>query len=143
MVDLFRRGRPGRGRSARGALAPFPQRAFSRAMKTGVVAARRVIVWCTHCLLPVLGVSIVSTNADVQNATFSAKVESVRVDVLVTDKGQPVHGLSAADFEILDEGVPQHVDLVSFDEIPLNVIFALDMSSSVAGERLDHLRAAS
>jgi Ca-activated chloride channel homolog len=77
-----------------------------------------------------------------QNASFSARVEAVRVDVLVTDRGQPVRGLGPADFEIVDNGVPQQVDLVSFEQIPLNVILALDMSESVAGERLDHLRAA-
>jgi VWFA-related protein len=77
-----------------------------------------------------------------QNASFSAKVEAVRVDVLVTDKGQPVRGLAPADFEIFDNGVLQQVDLVSFEQIPLNVILALDMSESVAGERLDHLRRA-
>jgi Ca-activated chloride channel family protein len=77
-----------------------------------------------------------------QSASFSAKVEAVRVDVLVTDNGQPVRGLGAADFELFDNGVPQRVDLVSFDEIPLNVILALDMSDSVAGERLAQLRGA-
>src|SRR5262245_45758372 len=77
-----------------------------------------------------------------QNVSFSTKVEAVRVDVLVTDKGQPVRGLGPADFDILDNGVPQQVDLVSFEQIPLNVILALDMSESVAGERLDHLRSA-
>ena len=61
----------------------------------------------------------------------------MRVDVLVTDNGQAIRGLGPEDFEILDNGVPQHVDLVSFDQIPLNVILALDMSDSVAGERLD------
>jgi hypothetical protein len=59
---------------------------------------------------------------------FTTKVESVRVDVLVTDKGQPMRGLGPADFEVLDNGVPQQVDLVSFGAIPLNLIFALDMS---------------
>jgi VWFA-related protein len=80
--------------------------------------------------------------ARAQNASFSARVEAVRVDVLVTDRGQPVRGLGPADFEIVDNGVPQQVDLVSFEQIPLNVILALDMSESVAGERLDHLRTA-
>ncbi len=56
--------------------------------------------------------------------------------MLVTDNGQPVRGLGPADFEVLDNGVPQDVALVSFDEVPLNVILALDMSDSVAGERL-------
>jgi len=71
---------------------------------------------------------------------FSSKIEAVRVDVLVTDGSKPVLGLGREDFEILDNGVPQAVDLVSFDEVPLNVILALDMSDSVAGERLDRLR---
>jgi VWFA-related protein len=79
---------------------------------------------------------------ETQNTVFSAKVEAVRVDVLVTENGQPVAGLGAADFEVSDNGVPQKVDLVSFDQIPLNVILTLDMSDSVAGERLDHLRSA-
>jgi Ca-activated chloride channel homolog len=72
--------------------------------------------------------------------TFSSRVEAVRVDVLVTDKGRPVRGLQAADFEVLDNGVPQQVDLVSFEQIPLNLVFVLDMSSSVGGDRLEQLR---
>jgi VWFA-related protein len=77
-----------------------------------------------------------------QTPNFSSKVEAVRVDVLVLDKGQPVVGLIAGDFEILDNGVPQTVDLASFEEIPLNVVLVLDMSDSVAGDRLDRLRTA-
>jgi VWFA-related protein len=74
--------------------------------------------------------------------SFSARVEAVRVDVLVTENGQPVLGLGAADFEVFDNGVAQKVELVSFDEIPLNVVLALDMSGSVDGERLDNLKSA-
>jgi len=77
-----------------------------------------------------------------QAPSFSSKVEAVRVDVLVTDKGKPVAGLGRSDFEILDNGVPQRIDLVSFEQIPLNVILGFDMSDSVAGEKLDHLRRA-
>jgi VWFA-related protein len=77
-----------------------------------------------------------------QGPAFSSRVESVRVDALVTDNGQVISGLGPADFEILDNGVAQTVELVSFDQIPLNVILALDMSDSVAGERLDQLRSA-
>jgi len=81
-----------------------------------------------------------SASIAARSQTFSSKVEAVRVDVLVTDKGRPVRGLQAADFEVLDNGVPQHVDLVSFEQIPLNLVFVLDMSSSVVGDRLEHLR---
>lgn len=79
---------------------------------------------------------------DAQRATFSAKTEAVRVDVLVTENGRPVLGLKPSDFELLDNGVPQQVDLASFEQIPLNVILTLDMSDSVAGQRLEHLRGA-
>ena len=89
-------------------------------------------------LLLVLATVVVRT----QDVTFSSRIEAVRVDVLVTDNGQPVRGLGPADFEIRDNGVVQQIDLVSFDQVPLNAVLALDMSDSVAGERLDRLRAA-
>ena len=88
-------------------------------------------------LLVLTGPAAVAT----QEPAFSGKVEVVRVDVLVTDRGQAMRGLQGRDFDLLDNGVPQQVDLVSFDEIPLNLVFVLDMSSSVVGDRLDHLRA--
>jgi Ca-activated chloride channel family protein len=78
-----------------------------------------------------------------QTATFSSRLEAVRVDVLVTEDGRPVQGLKPADFQVFDNGVLQRVDLASFEEIPLNVMLALDLSASLSGERLDHLRAAS
>jgi VWFA-related protein len=77
-----------------------------------------------------------------QSPAFTSKIEAVRVDALVTDNGQPVLGLGPGDFEVFDNGVAQTVDLVSFDQVPLNVILALDMSDSVAGNRLEQLRAA-
>jgi VWFA-related protein len=77
-----------------------------------------------------------------QSPAFTSKIESVRVDVLVTDNGQAIRGLGPPDFELFDNGVPQQAELVSFDEIPLNVVLALDMSDSVAGERLEQLRQA-
>lgn len=75
-----------------------------------------------------------------QGPVFSSQVEAVRVDVLATENGGMVKGLTPGDFELLDNGVPQQIDLVSFEDLPLNVILALDMSVSLAGERLDHLR---
>src|SRR5262245_28545033 len=75
-----------------------------------------------------------------QQPAFSTKVEAVRVDVLVLDGGRPVIGLGPADFDVADNGVPQQVDFVSYEQIPLNVVLALDMSESVAGERLAQLR---
>ena len=90
-------------------------------------------------LLPLVG----PPSAYAQTATFSTKLEAVRVDALVTDKGQVVRGLRPSDFEVLDNRIAQQVDLVSFDEIPLNVILALDMSQKLSGEWLTHLQNAS
>ena len=88
--------------------------------------------------------SVVAATAvlDAQDIVFSSKVEAVRVDVLVTDRDKAVLGLKPSDFELRDNGVLQQVDLVSFEQIPLNVVLALDMSDSVIGERLENLRGA-
>jgi VWFA-related protein len=76
--------------------------------------------------------------------TFSARIEGVRVDVLVTDSSRrPLRDLTPADFIIRDNGVLQQVDIVSFGEIALNVGLAFDLSESVAGARLEQLRSAS
>lgn len=77
-----------------------------------------------------------------QAPTFSASLEAVPVDVLVTEGGRVVPGLGPDDFEVRDNGVLQQVDLVSFEQLPLNIILAFDTSSSIAGERLDHLKGA-
>jgi VWFA-related protein len=73
--------------------------------------------------------------------TFSSRVDAVRVDVLVTDNGKPVFGLTPADFAVFDNGVAQQVDLVSFDQVPLNVVLVFDMSNSLDGERRERLLA--
>ncbi len=80
--------------------------------------------------------------ATAQQPTFSSRVEAVRVDVLVKDRGQVVRGLGPQDFELRDEGVLQEIDLVRLEQIPVNVILGLDVSQSVTGERLEHLRTA-
>ena len=78
--------------------------------------------------------------ASTQEPRFSSSIEAVRVDVLVTVDGLPVRDLRPEEFEVRDNGVLQAVDLISFEEVPLNVVMALDTSASVAGARLGHLR---
>lgn len=79
----------------------------------------------------------------VQQPTFSSRAEAVRVDVSVTERGRPVRGLTAADFDIFDNGVRQRIELLVSEDIPIDLVMALDMSISVTGERLEHLRKAS
>ena len=74
---------------------------------------------------------------------FTSRVDSVRLDVLVLNNNQPVVGLTAADFEVRDNGVLQQIDHVSFEKVPLNVVLALDMSGSLRADALAHVRDAS
>ena len=77
-----------------------------------------------------------------QAPTFSAQVEGVRVDVLVTEDGRALSGLGPADFDVRDNGVPQHIDLVDLTDVPVNVVLTLDFSRSVTGDKLAALRRA-
>ena len=74
--------------------------------------------------------------------TFRSGAEGVHVDALVLDGSRPVAGLRADDFELRDANVVQRIDTVAFEDVPLNVIFALDASESVQGEPLEHLKQA-
>jgi Ca-activated chloride channel family protein len=77
-----------------------------------------------------------------QVPTFGSAIEVVRLDVSVTRDGAPVLGLTAADFEVKDEGTLQRAELVVRDDATIHAILALDTSSSVAGEKLSQLKAA-
>jgi len=75
--------------------------------------------------------------------TFRSGTLGVRVDVLVTDGRRPVGGLSAADFDLRDNGVAQSLEVVDATDVPLNVVLALDTSGSTTGTRQADLVAAS
>lgn len=74
-------------------------------------------------------------------ATFRSGVDAVRLDVLVIDGGRPVAGLTAEDFDVLDEGVPQKVELAA-TAAGVTVLPVFDTSGSMAGSRLRELRGA-
>ena len=73
---------------------------------------------------------------------FRTSVEAVYVDVSVTKKDAPVLGLTADDFVLTDNGVRQHVEIVDRQSASTTAILVLDISTSVAGERLTRLRSA-
>ncbi|MEO8257129.1 MAG: VWA domain-containing protein [Acidobacteriota bacterium] len=56
-----------------------------------------------------------------QRPTFRAAIEAVQVDVLVTDgAGRAVSGLTADDFELLENGKPQAITTFSAVDIPID-----------------------
>jgi len=87
-------------------------------------------------------VATVTGAAQQPPAVFHSGIEVVELDVSVTRGGVPVPGLTAHDFALTDNGVPQDIESVTLDRLPLSVTLLLDTSTSVAGDRLDHLKQA-
>ncbi|MBN1568320.1 MAG: VWA domain-containing protein [Acidobacteria bacterium] len=78
-----------------------------------------------------------------QQPTFSVAAEEVRLDVLVTQNGKPMAGLEPSDFEILDNGVPQEIQYATLQkQTPISATLVFDMSRSIAGDLLGHLKKA-
>jgi Ca-activated chloride channel family protein len=73
---------------------------------------------------------------------FRSRAELVAVDVLVMDGRRPVAGLTAADFVLLDNGVPQTIEQLQVEALSLNILMVLDVSWSLRGERLEALKKA-
>jgi VWFA-related protein len=75
-------------------------------------------------------------------AVFRAAADAVTVDASVQRDGRPITGLRAADFELLDNGVPQEISDVAYEKLPIDVTMLLDVSASVSGAVLNELRRA-
>jgi VWFA-related protein len=73
---------------------------------------------------------------------FRASVDVVRIEALVLGNGRPVRDLRAEDFTVTDNGAPQTIAVRALARLPIDVAIAIDVSRSVQGERLQHLREA-
>ena len=93
-------------------------------------------------LAAVAAIGLAGATAIAQTPSFRARVDGVRIDVLVTENGRPMTSLTPADFEVRDNGVLQTIDLVRVSDVGVSVILALDLSASVKGPRLVTLRRA-
>lgn len=71
---------------------------------------------------------------------FRATSAGVNVDVSVRSGSRPVRGLTPADFRLSDNGVPQKVQVVTTESLPLDVSLVLDVSASVRGPLLVRLK---
>ena len=97
--------------------------------------------------LVLLAVSLLAVTArDIaaqeQRYRFERRVDVVAVDIAVTRDGRPVDGLTKSDFEVRDDGVLQEIDRVQVETAPVDAVLVLDNSTSVAGRKLEELRAA-
>lgn len=65
--------------------------------------------------------------------TETVRVDAVQVPVIVRDRrGRFVTGLSAEQFVLREDGVPQVLASVSSERVPLHVVLAVDISASMA-----------
>ena len=71
---------------------------------------------------------------------FRSSVTGVSVSVSVLQNNVPVSGLTAADFDLLDNGVVQKISAISVETQPIDVTLLLDLSGSVEGARLERLK---
>ncbi len=107
-------------------------------------ATPRPLAWLSLAVVCVVAVPVGGSEGRAAPApmggqtTFRSCVALVRVDVLASDKGRPLTGLRADDFEILDNGVVQHPEFVTAAG-GITVVAALDTSRSVDGKALDDL----
>jgi hypothetical protein len=79
-----------------------------------------------------------SISTPVQQPTFRVRTDVVSVPVAVMSGREPVLGLTAADFELTDNGVRQTVDAVSSDEVPIDVTLLL--TEFPVGTTPEHVR---
>ena len=73
---------------------------------------------------------------------FRSGVDAVVIPASVRSGNKPVSGLTAADFELRDNGVLQELQDVSAEKMPIDVTLLLDLSSSVDGPMLQRLKSA-
>lgn len=90
------------------------------------------------CLSPAL---LIVATIQAQTPIFRAGVDVVTVPVSVVKGTRPVRGLTGDDFVLMDNGVPQAVDVVAEDAQPIDLTLLLDTSASVAGESLTEFKA--
>jgi Ca-activated chloride channel family protein len=75
-----------------------------------------------------------------QTPVFRAGTDAVVVSVSVRSKNRPVAGLTPADFQLYDNGVPQTISSTSAETLPVDVTLVLDTSGSLQGEALARLK---
>jgi Ca-activated chloride channel homolog len=65
--------------------------------------------------------------------TERVDVDAIQVPVVVTEGGKFVRGLRQADFSVMEDGVPQRIASLVSEEVPLDLVLAIDTSGSMEG----------
>ena len=93
----------------------------------------------SHATALLTGVTLavgVSLLASAEAQVFRAGTRAVLVDVAVKDGNRPVAGLTASDFVLTDNGVPQTIDHVSIGAVPVDVTLFLGTMNQTDARQL-------
>jgi VWFA-related protein len=85
--------------------------------------------------LAVIGLLVAASAVSAQQPVFRASTDLVVVDVSVRQNGRPVTGLTAADFVVTDNAVPQTLLDVTRETMAIDVDLIVDTSASMEGDR--------
>jgi VWFA-related protein len=80
-----------------------------------------------------------STDLLANQAVFRTRTDLVAISASVKRGNAPVANLAATDFRVTDNGVPQSIDAVTIESVPLDVTLFMDTSGSTAGA-LDRMK---
>src|SRR5262245_34543482 len=71
---------------------------------------------------------------------FRAEADATSINVSVRNGSAPVAGLTADDFQVIDNGVLQTISAVSLEAVPIDLTLVLDASASMLGAGEAQLR---
>jgi hypothetical protein len=92
-----------------------------------------VLRFIPSCLAIAVGWPATTAIRAQQQPVFRSTAVGVSVDVSVKKGNTPVANLTAADFALSDNGVPQVVESVQIETVPVDVTLAVDVSGSTRG----------
>jgi VWFA-related protein len=81
-----------------------------------------------------VAVTLVASTTMAAQQVFRSGTSVVIVDVLVRDGRSIVSGLTTKDFRVFDEGIPQTVDEVTAEQLPIDLTLLIDSSGSTMSE---------
>ena len=90
----------------------------------------------TRTLLFVVALAPTAWLAAQQGQVFRGGTDVVTIDVNVQDGKKPIAGLTAADFDVRDNGVRQVVTDVTYARVPIDLRLVFDTSGSISDDQL-------
>jgi hypothetical protein len=93
---------------------------------------RRQAPWAAVTAIAAVAVTAAQQNPPQGLPVFRTRATAVSLDVSVKRGNRPVPGLTAADFDVTDNGVPQTVEQAFTGVVPIDVTLVIDASGGTA-----------